>query len=73
MAIWIGAIHTLQRMHSGRATERVSLVAYWWKNAALRSRREASVEIIVVICPTEWSTRARPDSRSALRNMSPIT
>ena len=37
------------------------------------SNLEESVEIIVMILPTLWSTRARPDRRSDLRNTVPMT
>ena len=41
--------------------------------ALARSRRVASVEMRVVICPVECFARARPERRSDLRNMSDIT
>jgi hypothetical protein len=37
------------------------------------SKRVASVEIIVVICPTLCSTRLFPDRRIDLRKMLPMT
>ena len=49
-----------------------SKTTYTCANPENLSKLEASIEIIVVIWPTLWSTRARPDRRSDLRNIVPM-
>ena len=73
----IGALHKLEQGHS-----LVSL--FFWHSGKLKStylcaspenlsNLEASVEIIVVILPTLWSRRPRPDRRRDLRTTVPMT
>jgi hypothetical protein len=45
---------------------------YLCANAADKSSLVASVDIMVVICPTLWSNLARPERRRDFRKMAPI-
>jgi hypothetical protein len=70
MAICIGAVHKLcfdeeAKSSVGNGVEWTYLCTI----ALTRSNRVASVEIIVVILPTECSTLALLESRSDLRKM----
>lgn len=72
---WIGATHKLQGL--GLVSQNASCTsggkkAYLCANPENLSNRVASVEIIVVILPTLWSARPRPDRRRDLRNTAPM-
>lgn len=68
---WIGATQRLDQCQSYELCF-VCLSAHLCMVALLRSSLVASVEIIVVICPTLCFIRARPLRRRDLRNMAPI-